>query len=200
MCLLPVPPLRLRSALVGSFRCNKRYHKVYPLPKRIPWHHAVCLCRVNGVTVAFGHGYPVHRLYARGTPHVALPISRPRSTVDEQDVIADGPIRKPAFNSPATRPTACRESFAPPLCGRGGQQRLTTTLEAVKALLKADPSLAPPDRARIVASIRNHGRAVETKRRQTSRTASCCAERLRVVSTGRCASWITWPRPARCAA
>jgi hypothetical protein len=41
---------------------------------------------------------------------------------------------------------------------------LTTTLDAVKALLKADPVLTPADRARIVASVRNHGKEVETKR------------------------------------
>ena len=41
---------------------------------------------------------------------------------------------------------------------------LTTTLDAVKALLKADPALTPADRARIVASVRNHGREVETPR------------------------------------
>jgi hypothetical protein len=41
---------------------------------------------------------------------------------------------------------------------------LTTTLDAVKALLKADPALTPTDRARIVASVRNHGREVETTR------------------------------------
>ena len=41
---------------------------------------------------------------------------------------------------------------------------LTTTQDAVKALLKADPSLTPADRARIVASIRNHGKEGETLR------------------------------------
>ena len=40
---------------------------------------------------------------------------------------------------------------------------LPTTLDAVKALLKADPALTPADRARIVVSVRNHGREVETK-------------------------------------
>jgi hypothetical protein len=40
---------------------------------------------------------------------------------------------------------------------------LSTTLDAVKALLKADPALTPADRARIVASVRNHGREVEEK-------------------------------------
>jgi hypothetical protein len=41
---------------------------------------------------------------------------------------------------------------------------LETTLFAVKALLKADPALTPGDRARIVASIRNHGKETETMR------------------------------------
>lgn len=41
---------------------------------------------------------------------------------------------------------------------------LTTTLDAVKALLKADPALTPADRARIVAGIRNHGRDAEPTR------------------------------------
>lgn len=34
---------------------------------------------------------------------------------------------------------------------------LATTVDAMKALLKADPVLTPGDRARILASIRNHG-------------------------------------------
>ena len=41
---------------------------------------------------------------------------------------------------------------------------LPTTLDAVKALLKADPTLTPADRSRVVASVRNHGREVEEKR------------------------------------
>jgi hypothetical protein len=41
---------------------------------------------------------------------------------------------------------------------------LSTTMDAVKALLKADPALTPADRARIVASVRNHGREAETPR------------------------------------
>jgi hypothetical protein len=41
---------------------------------------------------------------------------------------------------------------------------LVTTLDAVKALLKADPALTPTDRARIVASVRNHGKDSETAR------------------------------------
>ena len=44
---------------------------------------------------------------------------------------------------------------------------LTTTMDAVKALLKADPALTPADRARIVASVRNHGKGVETLRAGT---------------------------------
>ena len=40
---------------------------------------------------------------------------------------------------------------------------MPTTLDAVKAMLKADPAITPADRARIVASIRNHGREVENK-------------------------------------
>ncbi|MDD5705845.1 MAG: hypothetical protein PHR35_07960 [Kiritimatiellae bacterium] len=35
---------------------------------------------------------------------------------------------------------------------------LPTTVEAVKALLKADPVLTPLDRQRIVTAIRNHGK------------------------------------------
>lgn len=41
---------------------------------------------------------------------------------------------------------------------------LPTTIEAVKALLKADPVLTPADRTRIVATIRNHGREDEATR------------------------------------
>lgn len=36
---------------------------------------------------------------------------------------------------------------------------LTTTAEAVRALLKADPSLTPLDRARILGTARNHGKS-----------------------------------------
>jgi len=39
-----------------------------------------------------------------------------------------------------------------------------TTIEAVKAVLKSDPGITPADRARIVASVRNHGKEVETIR------------------------------------
>jgi len=35
---------------------------------------------------------------------------------------------------------------------------LSTTTEAVRSILKADPSLTPADRSRILAGIRNHGR------------------------------------------
>jgi hypothetical protein len=41
----------------------------------------------------------------------------------------------------------------------------TTTLDALKALLKTDPSLTPVDRTWIAASVRNHGRDVETLRK-----------------------------------
>ena len=34
---------------------------------------------------------------------------------------------------------------------------LTTTIDAVKAVLKSDPTVMPPERALIVACIRNHG-------------------------------------------
>ena len=40
---------------------------------------------------------------------------------------------------------------------------LPTTVDAVRALLKADPSLTPADRSQIVGTIRNHGRPVEAK-------------------------------------
>ena len=36
---------------------------------------------------------------------------------------------------------------------------LNTTVEAVRAVLKSDPSLTPSDRTRITAAIRNHGKA-----------------------------------------
>ena len=45
-----------------------------------------------------------------------------------------------------------------------GGGMLGTTLDAVKALLKADPVLTPADRARIVASVRNHGKEAEPSR------------------------------------
>ena len=39
---------------------------------------------------------------------------------------------------------------------------LPTTLDAVKAVLKADPALTLADRMRIVGNIRNHGKPSET--------------------------------------
>ena len=41
---------------------------------------------------------------------------------------------------------------------------MTTTMVAVQAVMKADPALTPADRARIMASIRNHGKQCETPR------------------------------------
>ncbi len=41
---------------------------------------------------------------------------------------------------------------------------LPTTLEVVKAMLKADPTVTPVDRQRIVEAIRTHGRQLETPR------------------------------------
>lgn len=41
---------------------------------------------------------------------------------------------------------------------------LTTTADAMKALLKADPSLAPTDRARIVGAMRNQDREEQPAR------------------------------------
>jgi len=41
---------------------------------------------------------------------------------------------------------------------------LVTTLDAVKAVLKADPALTPAERVRIVASVRNHGKGSETEK------------------------------------
>jgi hypothetical protein len=40
---------------------------------------------------------------------------------------------------------------------------LPTTADALKALLKADPSLTPDDRSAILAAVRNHGREPEKK-------------------------------------
>ena len=42
---------------------------------------------------------------------------------------------------------------------------LPTTVDAVRALLKADPSLTPADRSVIVGAIKNHGRPTETTAR-----------------------------------
>ncbi len=39
-----------------------------------------------------------------------------------------------------------------------------TTMDAIKALLRADPGLTPADRARILAMIRNHGKEPEKAR------------------------------------
>lgn len=39
---------------------------------------------------------------------------------------------------------------------------LTTTADAVRSILKADPSLTSADRSRILAGIRNHGRDTTT--------------------------------------
>ena len=41
---------------------------------------------------------------------------------------------------------------------RKGHNMLPTTQDALRAVLKADPSLTPTDRNRILASVRNHGR------------------------------------------
>lgn len=40
---------------------------------------------------------------------------------------------------------------------------LPTTLDATRAVLKADPSLTATDRARILSALRNHGKAAESK-------------------------------------
>lgn len=40
---------------------------------------------------------------------------------------------------------------------------LPTTIDAVKALLRADPTVTPADRMAIIAIIRNHGKSVVTK-------------------------------------
>ena len=46
---------------------------------------------------------------------------------------------------------------------------LPTTMEAMKALLKADPAVTPVDRQRIVETLRNHGRHPETPRAPATR-------------------------------
>ena len=46
---------------------------------------------------------------------------------------------------------------------------LPTTIEAVKAMVKADPTVTPVDRQRIVETIRNHGRHPETPRAPATR-------------------------------
>ena len=40
---------------------------------------------------------------------------------------------------------------------------LPTTVDAVKALLKADPSLTPSERTKIVGAVRNHGQPAGPK-------------------------------------
>ena len=40
---------------------------------------------------------------------------------------------------------------------------LNTTADAIKSMLKADPSLTPEDRAAILATIRNHGKTETPK-------------------------------------
>jgi hypothetical protein len=40
---------------------------------------------------------------------------------------------------------------------------LPTTIEALKAMVKADPTVTPVDRQRIVEAVRNHGRLPETR-------------------------------------
>ena len=47
---------------------------------------------------------------------------------------------------------------------------LPTTVDAVKALLKADPSLMPADRSVIVGAIKNHGRPTETTTKRFDRS------------------------------
>jgi hypothetical protein len=37
---------------------------------------------------------------------------------------------------------------------------LTTTIDAIRAVLRADPSVTPADRASLLSIIRNHGKAV----------------------------------------
>jgi len=46
---------------------------------------------------------------------------------------------------------------------------LPTTMEAMKALLKADPAVTPVDRQRIVETLRNHGRQLQTPRAPATR-------------------------------
>ena len=56
---------------------------------------------------------------------------------------------------------------------------LPTTVDAVKALLKADPSLTPADRSQIVGIIRNHGRPAEP-RPSPKRQGACILTRAEV--------------------
>ena len=46
---------------------------------------------------------------------------------------------------------------------------LPTTLEAVKAMVKADPTVTPVDRQRIVETLRTHGRQPEMLRAPATR-------------------------------
>lgn len=41
----------------------------------------------------------------------------------------------------------------------GGEEMLPTTIEATRAVLKADPSLTLADRNRVMTAIKNHGKA-----------------------------------------
>ena len=43
---------------------------------------------------------------------------------------------------------------------------LSTTTDAVRSILKADPSITPADRTTILASVRNHGREPEASKRE----------------------------------
>ena len=56
---------------------------------------------------------------------------------------------------------------------------LPTTVDAVKALLKADPSLTPADRSVIVGAIKNHGRPTETTTKP-ERQGACILTRAEV--------------------
>ncbi|MCE9614261.1 MAG: hypothetical protein K8T26_08290 [Lentisphaerae bacterium] len=47
---------------------------------------------------------------------------------------------------------------------------LATTMTAMRALLSADPGLTPADRARIVASLRNHGNTAVAVQRPAMET------------------------------
>ena len=40
---------------------------------------------------------------------------------------------------------------------------LQTTIEAIRSIVRADPSVTPQERARILDSIRNHGKAETSK-------------------------------------
>jgi len=60
---------------------------------------------------------------------------------------------------------------------------LDTTQDAVRALLRADPSITPAERTRIIATIREHGKIATTtepapdrllRRPEVARRLSCC--------------------------